>query len=176
MATFILSHWEEHDNKNIYAIADTPPTARRSWFVTGLVRLSLWVQPWPISVDFLCLENRQHPYSMIMRAQEPPVGEETRSQNYNVPNDIHRSGTVLKTETSSRGMYQSQTRHLQQATYMVSQRDTETVEAAESRRRAVAEVAQQRRLIFTKNTRGVFDKAAFEHDETMSMITKATRL
>ncbi|GFU34803.1 uncharacterized protein TNCV_2319971 [Trichonephila clavipes] len=50
---------------------------------------------------------------------------------------------------------------------MASQRDTETIEAAESRKRAVAERAQQRRLIFTKNTWGVFDKAAFEYDETL---------
>ncbi|GFW73916.1 uncharacterized protein TNCV_49051 [Trichonephila clavipes] len=49
---------------------------------------------------------------------------------------------------------------------MASQRDTETIEAAESRKRAVAERTQQRRLIFTKNT-GVFDKAAFEYDETL---------
>ncbi|GFS82888.1 uncharacterized protein TNCV_289121 [Trichonephila clavipes] len=49
---------------------------------------------------------------------------------------------------------------------MVSQRDTETIEAAESRKRAFAERAQQRNLIFTKNT-GVFDKAAFEFVETL---------
>ncbi|GFV95648.1 hypothetical protein TNCV_4576491 [Trichonephila clavipes] len=57
---------------------------------------------------------------------------------------------------------QSQARRLQHETYMASQRDTETIEAAESRKRAVAERAQQRRLIFTKNTWGVFDKASFE--------------
>ncbi|GFX86997.1 ATP-dependent DNA helicase [Trichonephila clavipes] len=50
---------------------------------------------------------------------------------------------------------------------MASQRDTETIEAAESRKRAVAERAQQRRLIYTKKTFGVFDKAAFEYDETL---------
>ncbi|GFU81787.1 uncharacterized protein TNCV_3086991 [Trichonephila clavipes] len=61
----------------------------------------------------------------------------------------------------------SQARRLQHATYMASQRDTETIEAAESRKRAVAERAQQRRLIFTKNTWGVFNKAAFEYDETL---------
>ncbi|GFW75932.1 helitron_like_N domain-containing protein [Trichonephila clavipes] len=44
---------------------------------------------------------------------------------------------------------------------MASQRDTETIEATESRKRAVAERAQQRRLIFTRNTWGIFDKAAF---------------
>ncbi|GFS57402.1 uncharacterized protein TNCV_492431 [Trichonephila clavipes] len=63
---------------------------------------------------------------------------------------------------------QSQARRLQQATYMAFQRDTETNEAAESRKRAVAERAQQRRLIFTRNTwEGLFDKAAFEYDETL---------
>ncbi|GFX26053.1 uncharacterized protein TNCV_2273931 [Trichonephila clavipes] len=35
---------------------------------------------------------------------------------------------------------------------MASQRDTETIAATESRQRAVAERAQQRRLIFTRNT------------------------
>ncbi|GFU54909.1 uncharacterized protein TNCV_1464171 [Trichonephila clavipes] len=62
---------------------------------------------------------------------------------------------------------QSQARRLQHATYMASQRDTETIEATESRKRAVAERAQQRRLIFTKKYVGVFDKAAFEYDETL---------
>ncbi|GFW32934.1 uncharacterized protein TNCV_1774991 [Trichonephila clavipes] len=62
---------------------------------------------------------------------------------------------------------QSQLRRLQQATYMASQRDTETIEANESRKRAVADRAQQRRLIFTRNTGGIFDKAAFEYDETL---------
>ncbi|GFX44263.1 hypothetical protein TNCV_4376511 [Trichonephila clavipes] len=57
----------------------------------------------------------------------------------------------------------SQARRLQHATYKASQRDTETIEAAESRKRAAAaERAQQRRLIFTRNTWGVFDQAAFE--------------
>ncbi|GFX20263.1 uncharacterized protein TNCV_1438221 [Trichonephila clavipes] len=46
-------------------------------------------------------------------------------------------------------------------------RDTETIEAAESCKRAVAARAQQRRLIFAKNTWGVFDKAAFKYDETL---------
>ncbi|GFX12708.1 ATP-dependent DNA helicase [Trichonephila clavipes] len=47
---------------------------------------------------------------------------------------------------------QSQARRLQQATYMASHRHKETIEAAESRKRAVADRAQQRRLIFTRNT------------------------
>ncbi|GFY32124.1 uncharacterized protein TNCV_2622611 [Trichonephila clavipes] len=47
------------------------------------------------------------------------------------------------------------------------QYNTETDEAAESRKRAVAERAQQRRLIFTRNTWGVFNKAAFEYGETL---------
>ncbi|CAB3224255.1 unnamed protein product [Arctia plantaginis] len=42
-----------------------------------------------------------------------------------------------------------------------------TVATAESRRRAVAERAQQRRQIFTRNTWSVFDKSAFEYDETL---------
>ncbi|GFV87092.1 hypothetical protein TNCV_5113101 [Trichonephila clavipes] len=43
----------------------------------------------------------------------------------------------------------SQARRLQHATYMASQRGTETIEDAESRKCAVTEKAQQRRLIFT---------------------------
>ncbi|GFX43915.1 uncharacterized protein TNCV_4111941 [Trichonephila clavipes] len=39
--------------------------------------------------------------------------------------------------------------------------------AAEACKRSVAERAQQRRIILTKNTWGVFDKAAFEYDETL---------
>ncbi|GFS62270.1 ATP-dependent DNA helicase [Trichonephila clavipes] len=50
---------------------------------------------------------------------------------------------------------------------MASQRDTETIEAAESRKRAAAERAQQRFLIITRNPWGVLDKAAFEYDETL---------
>ncbi|GFY00863.1 helitron_like_N domain-containing protein [Trichonephila clavipes] len=46
----------------------------------------------------------------------------------------------------------SQARLLQQVIYIASQTDTETVEAAESRRRAIAERAQRRRQIFTRNT------------------------
>ncbi|CAG4939357.1 unnamed protein product [Parnassius apollo] len=44
---------------------------------------------------------------------------------------------------------QSQARHQQQAFHMASQRATETFEAAKSRRRAVAEMAAQRRQTFT---------------------------
>ncbi|GFV11833.1 ATP-dependent DNA helicase [Trichonephila clavipes] len=55
---------------------------------------------------------------------------------------------------------------------MASQRDTESIEAAESRKRSVAERAQQQRLILTKKHMcvegGVFDKAAFEYDETLN--------
>lgn len=62
---------------------------------------------------------------------------------------------------------QSQARRQQQATYMASQRATETSEMAESRRRTVAERAVQRRQTFTRNTWVVFNKAAFEYDETL---------
>ncbi|GFX33103.1 uncharacterized protein TNCV_5042711 [Trichonephila clavipes] len=52
-----------------------------------------------------------------------------------------------------------------------SQYNTETIEAVESRKHAVAERAQQRRLIFTRNVcvcvGGVFDKAAFGYDEAL---------
>ncbi|GFS51127.1 ATP-dependent DNA helicase [Trichonephila clavipes] len=61
---------------------------------------------------------------------------------------------------------QSQTRRLQQTNYIASQRDAETVEVAESRRRAVAERAQQLMSNIKRNTWGLFDKAAFEYDET----------
>ncbi|GFW93103.1 hypothetical protein TNCV_3888441 [Trichonephila clavipes] len=69
---------------------------------------------------------------------------------------------------------QSQARRLQHATYMASQRDTETIEAAESRKRAVAERAQHRRLIFTKNTWGYSIKLL--SIMTKLLITKATSL
>ncbi|GFW23879.1 hypothetical protein TNCV_945631 [Trichonephila clavipes] len=68
----------------------------------------------------------------------------------------------------------SQARRLQHAAYMASQRDTETIEAAESRKRAVAERAQQRRLIFTKNTWGYSIK--LHSSMTKLLITKATSL
>ncbi|GFX29109.1 hypothetical protein TNCV_2072601 [Trichonephila clavipes] len=67
----------------------------------------------------------------------------------------------------------SQARRLQHATYMASQRDTETTEAAESRKRAVAERAQLRRLIFTK-IRGYSIKLHLSM--TKLLITKATSL
>ncbi|GFS53224.1 hypothetical protein TNCV_1227751 [Trichonephila clavipes] len=72
----------------------------------------------------------------------------------------HLNGLLRHPNSSKLGVFQH-------ATYMASQKDTETIEAAESRKRAVAERAQQRRLIFIKNTWGVFDKAAFEYDETL---------
>ncbi|GFV68840.1 uncharacterized protein TNCV_1985051 [Trichonephila clavipes] len=78
-----------------------------------------------------------------------------------------RQAEYLAFQRAAETPEQSQARRLQHATYMAFQRDTETIEAVESRKRAVAERAQQRRLIFTKNTRGVFDKAAFEYDETL---------
>ncbi|GFW56076.1 uncharacterized protein TNCV_374821 [Trichonephila clavipes] len=79
-----------------------------------------------------------------------------------------RQAEYLVSQRAAETPEQSQAWRLQHATYMASQRDTETVEAAESRKRAVAERAQQRRLIFTKNMwGGVFTKAAFEYDETL---------
>ncbi|GFT64340.1 uncharacterized protein TNCV_403271 [Trichonephila clavipes] len=96
-----------------------------------------------------------------------------------------QNAEYMASERASETPEQYQARRLQHATYMASQRDTEaavaewyryrtvacfvteTVEAAKSRRRAVAERAQQRRLIFTRSTWGIFDKAAFEYDETL---------
>ncbi|GFX56445.1 uncharacterized protein TNCV_73911 [Trichonephila clavipes] len=86
-----------------------------------------------------------------------------------------RHAEYLASQRAAETPEQSQARRLQHATYMAPQRDTETSEAAESRKRAVAESrkravaerAQQRRLIFTKKHVGVFDKAAFEYDETL---------
>ncbi|GFW44228.1 hypothetical protein TNCV_1746571 [Trichonephila clavipes] len=74
---------------------------------------------------------------------------------------------------------QSQARHLQQATYMASQRDTETIEATESRKCAVAERAQQRRLIFSRNTWCVCVgrySIKLHLSMTKLLITKATSL
>ncbi|GFT19601.1 uncharacterized protein TNCV_2534761 [Trichonephila clavipes] len=96
------------------------------------------------------------------RAAETPEQSQARRR---------RHAKYLATQRVAETPEQSPARRLQQATYMVSQRDTETIEAAESRKRAVAERAQQRRLIFTRNTCmcvwGVFDKAAFEYDEAL---------
>ncbi|GFV11124.1 hypothetical protein TNCV_2718681 [Trichonephila clavipes] len=61
-----------------------------------------------------------------------------------------RHAEYLASQRAAEAPEQFQARRLQHATYMASQRDTETIEAAESRKRAVAERAQQRRLIFTK--------------------------
>ncbi|GFY24019.1 uncharacterized protein TNCV_4897001 [Trichonephila clavipes] len=92
------------------------------------------------------------------RATETPERSQARRR---------RQAEYLASQRAAETPEQSLARCLQHATYMASQRDTETIEAAESRKRAVAERAQQRRLIFTKNTWGVFDKAAFEYDETL---------
>ncbi|GFV00212.1 uncharacterized protein TNCV_3322631 [Trichonephila clavipes] len=92
------------------------------------------------------------------RAAETPERSQVRRR---------RQAEYLASQRAAETPEQSQARRLQHATYMASQRDTETIEAAESRKRAVAERAQQRRLIFTKNTWGVFDKAAFEYGETL---------
>ncbi|GFU10748.1 uncharacterized protein TNCV_2387551 [Trichonephila clavipes] len=65
---------------------------------------------------------------------------------------------------------QSQARPLQQATYKASQRDTETIEEQLNLANVLLLKGHKRantRLILTKNTWGVFDKAAFEYDETL---------
>ncbi|GFW48238.1 hypothetical protein TNCV_1108011 [Trichonephila clavipes] len=79
------------------------------------------------------------------RASETPERPQARRR---------RHAEYLASKRAAETPEQSQARRLQHATYMASQRDTETIEerAAESRKRAVAERAQQRRLIFTKNT------------------------
>ena len=46
--------------------------------------------------------------------------------------------------------------------YILYKRATETVHATEARRLTDVEKAQRRRLLFTRNTWEVFDKAAFE--------------
>ncbi|GFX55629.1 uncharacterized protein TNCV_269171 [Trichonephila clavipes] len=78
------------------------------------------------------------------RAAETPQRSQARRR---------RQAEYLASQRAAETPEQFQARRLQHATYMASQRDTETIEAAESRKRAVAEKAQQRRLIFTK-TRG----------------------
>ncbi|GFV61555.1 hypothetical protein TNCV_4543871 [Trichonephila clavipes] len=47
------------------------PAGWRCWFVTGLVRLNLWIRP-SKSVDFHDAENRQHPCRMIVRHVKDP--------------------------------------------------------------------------------------------------------
>ncbi|GFW26103.1 protein glass [Trichonephila clavipes] len=85
-----------------------------------------------------------------------------------------RHAEYLASQRAAETPEQSRARRLQHATYMASQRDTETIEAAESRKRAVAERAQQRRLIFTKNTWGYSIK--LHSSMTKLLITKATSL
>ncbi|GFU26824.1 hypothetical protein TNCV_4540951 [Trichonephila clavipes] len=92
------------------------------------------------------------------RAAETPEQSQARRR---------RHIEYLASQRAAETPKQSQDWRLQHATYMSSQRDTETIEAAEYHKRPVAERAQQRRSIFTKNTWGVFDKAAFEYDETL---------
>ncbi|GFU73324.1 ATP-dependent DNA helicase [Trichonephila clavipes] len=75
------------------------------------------------------------------RAAETPERSQSRRQCH---------AEYLKSQRAAETPEQSQARRLQHATYVVSQRDTETTEAAESRKRAVAERAQQRRLILKK--------------------------
>ncbi|GFS93185.1 hypothetical protein TNCV_1051881 [Trichonephila clavipes] len=99
------------------------------------------------------------------RAAETPERSQARRR---------RHAEYLASQRAAETPEQSQARRLQHATYMASQRDTETIEAAESRKRAVAERAQQRRLIFTKNTWGVFKK--LHSSMTKLLITKATNL
>ncbi|GFY20155.1 hypothetical protein TNCV_2148481 [Trichonephila clavipes] len=82
------------------------------------------------------------------RAAETPERSQAR---------YRRQAEYLASQRAAETPEQSQARRLQHATYMASQRDTETIEreAAESRKRDVAERAQQRRLIFTKTRGGI---------------------
>ncbi|KAG5863894.1 hypothetical protein JTB14_033306 [Gonioctena quinquepunctata] len=105
------------------------------------------------------VRRRQHAeYLASQRADETPEQSKNRPRQH---------AEYLASQRTAETLEQSQARRLQQATHMASQRATETVEAAEARRRTVAERAQQRRLIFTRNAWGVFDKAASEYDETL---------
>ncbi|CAH2102540.1 unnamed protein product [Euphydryas editha] len=81
--------------------------------------------------------------------------------------DLRRLEQTRTAET----LEQSLNRRQQQTTYKASQRVTETFEAAESRKRAVAERAAQRRQTFTRNTWRVFSKAALEYDQTLDYET-----
>ncbi|GFW66242.1 uncharacterized protein TNCV_1711411 [Trichonephila clavipes] len=110
---------------------------------------------------------------------EPAVAPNCEGWNRRSVRQLHRAAETpeksqgrrhaeyLASQRAAETPEQSQARRLQHATYMASQRDTETFVAAESRKRSVAKRAQQRRQILTKNTWGVFDKAAFEYDETL---------
>ncbi|GFU15462.1 hypothetical protein TNCV_2700411 [Trichonephila clavipes] len=99
------------------------------------------------------------------RAAETPERSQARRR---------RHAEYLASQRAAETPEQSQARRLQNATYMASQRDTETIEAAESRKHAVAERAQQRRLIFTK-TRGGYS-IKLHSSNTKLLITKATSL
>ncbi|GFU05482.1 hypothetical protein TNCV_3291231 [Trichonephila clavipes] len=92
------------------------------------------------------------------RAAETPEQSQCRRR---------RHAEYLASQRAAETPEKSLVRRLQHSTYMASQRDTESTEAAESRKRSVSERTQQRRLILTKNTWGLFDKAAFEYHETL---------
>ncbi|GFS78004.1 helitron_like_N domain-containing protein [Trichonephila clavipes] len=83
------------------------------------------------------------------RAAETPEQSQARRR---------RHAEYLVTQRAAETPEEPQGRRLQQATYMSSQRDTETIEVAESRKRALSERAQQRHLIFTRNTWGYLIK------------------
>ncbi|GFV25096.1 hypothetical protein TNCV_1006901 [Trichonephila clavipes] len=99
------------------------------------------------------------------RAAETPERSQARRR---------RQAEYLASQRAAEIPEQSQAWRLQHAPYMASQRDTETIEAAESRKRDVAERAQQRRLIFTK-TRGGYS-IKLHSIMTKLLITKATSL
>lgn len=101
--------------------------------------------------------RRHAEYLLSQRAAETPEQSLDRQQQH---------ADYLMAQRAAETPEQSQARRHQQATYMASQRTTETYEMAESRRRTVAERAEHRHQTFTRNTWGVFSKAAFEYDET----------
>ncbi|GFU65245.1 hypothetical protein TNCV_2134501 [Trichonephila clavipes] len=100
------------------------------------------------------------------RAAETPEQSQARRR---------RHAEYLASQQAAETPEQSQARSLQHANFMASQRNTETIEADESSKRAVAERAQQRRLIFAKkNPWGYSIKLHLSM--TKLLITKSTSL
>ncbi|GBP13800.1 hypothetical protein EVAR_8017_1 [Eumeta japonica] len=92
---------------------------------------------------------------------------------------LEENAEYLAFQRGSETPEQTQAQRLQQAPYVASHRATETVEAVESRGRAVAEGAQQRRLIFTRNIwSATFNEGLPERDSELdsTRLTMAVRI
>ncbi|GFX40426.1 hypothetical protein TNCV_4320591 [Trichonephila clavipes] len=87
--------------------------------------------------------NETFPQVELRRLEQAKRDAAHRAAETPERSQARRQAEYLASKQAAETPEQSQARRLQHATYMASQRDTETIEAAESRKRAVAERAQQ---------------------------------